>query len=141
MTSTIHYLPKQAAVRVTKMQDRPEELCHAAAARAGGVGALASTPTDIGPRQVRACIRGRTGADVLADPPGGKPEVIFIGSGSELSLCVKAYEKLLTEGIRSRVVSMPSWEIFEHQSQAYQDSILLLDVTARVAVEQASTFD
>jgi transketolase len=80
------------------------------------------------------------GAYVLADPPGGKPELIFIGSGSELSLCVKAYEELLTEGIRSRVVSMPSWEIFEHQSQAYQDSILLPDVTARVAVEQASTF-
>jgi transketolase len=80
------------------------------------------------------------GAYVLADPPGGKPEVIFIGSGSELSLCVKAYEELLTEGIRSRVVSMPSWEIFEHQSQAYQDSVLLPDVTARVAVEQASTF-
>jgi transketolase len=80
------------------------------------------------------------GAYVLADPPDGKPEVIFIGSGSELSLCVKAYEELLTEGIRSRVVSMPSWEIFEHQSQAYQDSILLPDVTARVAVEQASTF-
>ena len=80
------------------------------------------------------------GAYVLADPPGGKPELIFIGSGSELSLCVKAYEELLTEGIRSRVVSMPSWEIFEHQSQAYQDSVLLPDVTARVAVEQASTF-
>jgi transketolase len=80
------------------------------------------------------------GAYVLADPPDGKPEVIFIGSGSELSLCVKAYEELLAEGIRSRVVSMPSWEIFEHQSQAYQDSILLPDVTARVAVEQASTF-
>jgi transketolase len=80
------------------------------------------------------------GAYVVADPPGGKPELIFIGSGSELSLCVKAYEELLTEGIRSRVVSMPSWEIFEHQSQAYQDSVLLPDVTARVAVEQASTF-
>src|SRR5437588_1104774 len=79
------------------------------------------------------------GAYVLADPPGGKPELILIASGSELSLCVKAYEELLTEGIRSRVVSMPSWEIFEHQSQAYQDSILLPDVTARVAVEQAST--
>src|SRR5262249_24166937 len=70
----------------------------------------------------------------------GKPEVILIGSGSELSLCVNAHEELLAEGIRSRVVSMPSWEIFEHQPQAYQDSILLPDVTVRVAVEQASTF-
>jgi transketolase len=80
------------------------------------------------------------GAYVLGDPPDGKPEVILIGSGSELSLCVNAHEELLAEGIRSRVVSMPSWEIFEHQPQAYQDSILLPDVTVRVAVEQASTF-
>ena len=80
------------------------------------------------------------GAYVLGDPPKGKPEVILIGSGSELSLCVNAHEELLAEGVSSRVVSMPSWEIFEHQTQAYQDSILLPDVTARVAVEQASTF-
>jgi len=80
------------------------------------------------------------GAYVLADPPGGKPEVILIGSGSELSICVNAHEELLAEGVRSRVVSMPSWEIFEHQTQAYQDSILRPEVTARVAVEQASTF-
>jgi transketolase len=80
------------------------------------------------------------GAYVLGDPPKGKPEVILIGSGSELSLCVNAHEELLAEGVRSRVVSMPSWEIFEHQTQAYQDSILLPDVTVRVAVEQASTF-
>ena len=80
------------------------------------------------------------GAYVLGDPPRGKPEVILIGSGSELSLCVNAHEELLAEGVRSRVVSMPSWEVFEHQTQAYQDSILLPDVTVRVAVEQASTF-
>ena len=80
------------------------------------------------------------GAYVLGDPPKGKPEVILIGSGSELSLCVNAHEELLAEGVSSRVVSMPSWEIFEHQTQAYQDSIMLPDVTARVAVEQASTF-
>jgi transketolase len=80
------------------------------------------------------------GAYVLGDPPKGKPEVILIGSGSELSLCVNAHEELLAEGVRSRVVSMPSWELFEHQTQAYQDSILLPDVTVRVAVEQASTF-
>jgi transketolase len=66
--------------------------------------------------------------------------VILIASGSEVSLCVDAHEELLAEGIRSRVVSMPSWDIFEHQPQAYRDSVLPLDVTARVAVEQASTF-
>jgi transketolase len=80
------------------------------------------------------------GAYVLADAPGGKPEVILIASGSEVSLCVNAHEELLAQGIRSRVVSMPSWDIFEHQPQAYRDSVLPPDVTARVAVEQASTF-
>jgi transketolase len=80
------------------------------------------------------------GAYVLADTPDGKPEVILIASGSELILAVLAHEKLLTEGIRSRVVSMPSWDIFEHQGRAYQDSVLPLEVEARVAVEQASTF-
>jgi len=68
------------------------------------------------------------------------PEVILIASGSEVSLCVNAHEELLAQGIRSRVVSMPSWDIFEHQPLAYQDSVLPPDVTARVAVEQASTF-
>ena len=80
------------------------------------------------------------GAYVLADAPGGKPEVILIASGSEVILAVQAHEKLLTEGIRSRVVSMPSWDIFEHQSREYQDSVLPPEVEARVAVEQASTF-
>jgi transketolase len=80
------------------------------------------------------------GAYVLGDAPGGNPEVVLIASGSELSLCVDAHEQLLAEGIRSRVVSMPSWDIFERQTKAYQDSVLPPDVTARVAVEQASTF-
>ncbi len=80
------------------------------------------------------------GAYVLADAPDGKPEVILIASGSEVILAVQAHEKLLTEGIRSRVVSMPSWDIFEHQSREYQDSVLPPAVEARVAVEQASTF-
>ena len=79
------------------------------------------------------------GAYVLGDAPGGKPEVILIASGSEVSVCVKAHEELLAEGIRSRVVSMPSWDIFEKQTQEYQDSVLPPDVMARVAVEQAST--
>jgi transketolase len=80
------------------------------------------------------------GAYVLADCPGGNSEVIIIATGSEVSLAVQAHEHLLTEGIRSRVVSMPSWDIFDHQPQAYRDSVLPPNVTARVAVEQASTF-
>jgi transketolase len=80
------------------------------------------------------------GAYVLADSPGGKPDVILIASGSEVSLCVEAHEKLAADGIRARVVSMPSWDIFEHQSEAYRDSVLPPDISARVAVEQASTF-
>jgi transketolase len=80
------------------------------------------------------------GAYVLADAPGGDPEVILIASGSEVSLVVAAHEKLIAEGIRSRVVSMPSWEIFECQTQEYRDSVLPPNVTARLAVEQASTF-
>ena len=80
------------------------------------------------------------GAYVLGDASDGNPEVILIASGSEVSLAVEAHEKLIAEGIRSRVVSMPSWEIFEHQTQEYQDHVLPPDVPARVAVEQASTF-
>jgi len=79
------------------------------------------------------------GAYILGDAPGGKPEVILIACGSELSLAVEAHEELLADGIRSRVVSMPSWDIFEHQTQEYRDSVLPPSVTARVAVEQAST--
>ena len=79
------------------------------------------------------------GAYVLADAPGGKPEVILIASGSEVSLAVDAHEKLVAEGIRSRVVSMVSWEIFDEQPRDYRDAVLPPAVTARVAVEQAST--
>jgi len=80
------------------------------------------------------------GAYVLADTPGGNPEVILIASGSEVSLAVEGHEKLLGDGIRSRVVSMPSWDIFDHQSQEYRNSVLPPGVRARVAIEQASTF-
>jgi transketolase len=80
------------------------------------------------------------GAYVLADAPGGNPEAIIIASGSEVSLAVQAHDNLLTEGIRSRVVSMPSWEIFEQEPQSYRDSVLPPTVKVRVAVEQASTF-
>ena len=78
------------------------------------------------------------GAYVMADTPGGPPEIILIASGSELSLIVEAHEELASDGIRSRVVSMPSWDIFEHQPQSYRDSVLPAEVTARIAVEQGS---
>jgi len=80
------------------------------------------------------------GAYVLADAPDGKPDVILIATGSEVSICVEAYEKLKTEGIKGRVVSMPSWDIFEHQSREYREQVLPPSVKARVSVEQASTF-
>jgi len=80
------------------------------------------------------------GAYVLADAPGGKPEVILIATGSEVSLAAAAHELLVAGGISSRVVSMPSWDVFEQQTQAYRDSVLPPEVTARVSIEQASTF-
>jgi len=80
------------------------------------------------------------GAYILADAPGGKPDVILMGTGSEVSLCVEAYEKLKAEGIHARVVSMPSWEIFEKQDAAYKESVLPSSITARVSVEMAATF-
>ena len=80
------------------------------------------------------------GAYVLADAAGGKPDVILMASGSELSLCVDAYEKLKAEGVKARVVSMPSWELFEQQDATYKASVLPPDVSARVAVEMGSPF-
>src|SRR5262249_16301261 len=80
------------------------------------------------------------GAYVLADVPGGKPDVLLLASGSEVSLCLEAAEKLKTDGIKARVVSMPSSELFEHQSREYRNSVIPPTVTARVCVEQASTF-
>ncbi len=78
------------------------------------------------------------GAYVVADAPGGSPEVILIGTGSELSLVVAAHETLIKQGIRSRVVSMPSWDLFEQQPADYRESVLPRRVTARLAVEQGS---
>jgi transketolase len=80
------------------------------------------------------------GAYILADAPDGKPSVILMGTGSEVSLCVSAFEKLKAEGVKARVVSMPSWDIFEKQSEAYQAQVFPPSVRARVAVEMASTF-
>jgi transketolase len=82
----------------------------------------------------------KKGAYVLADAPDGqKPQVILLATGSELSICVDAYEKLKSEGIAARVVSMPSWDLFERQDEAYQDAVLPPDIDARVAVEQAAS--
>ena len=80
------------------------------------------------------------GAYILADADGGKPQVILMGTGSEVSLCIDVYEKLKADGIQARVVSMPSWDLFERQDKAYRDQVLPPDITARVAVEMASTF-
>ena len=80
------------------------------------------------------------GGYVLGDAPGGRPELILMASGSELSLCVAAFEKLIAEGVKARVVSMPSWELFERQDAAYKESVLPANVTARVSVEMASVF-
>lgn len=84
----------------------------------------------------------RRGAYVLADADTGQPDVLLLATGSEVSLCIEAYERLKTEGINARVVSMPSWEIFEHYCRAhpgYREQVLPESVTARVSVEKGST--
>ena len=79
------------------------------------------------------------GAYVLADPPGGvRPDVILIGTGSEVRLCLSAYENMTRDGLRVRVVSMPSWELFDRQDLIYRDSVLPADITALVSVEQGT---
>jgi transketolase len=80
------------------------------------------------------------GAYILADAPDRKPSVILLATGSEVSLCVSAYEQLKAEGVNARVVSMPSWNIFEKQTDSYKKEVLPPQVKARVAVEMASTF-
>jgi len=79
------------------------------------------------------------GGYVLADPEGGDPEVILIATGSEVSLAVEAYESLTADGIAARVVSLPSWTIFDRQPEEYRESVLPAAVTARVSIEEAST--
>ena len=80
------------------------------------------------------------GGYVLADAPDGRPDVLLLATGSEVSLCVVARDQLLAEGIHARVVSLPCWEVFEEQPLEYRESVLPPDVTARVAVEEAATF-
>jgi transketolase len=79
------------------------------------------------------------GAYVLADPPGGKPDVVLMATGSEVALCLQAQEKLAAEGLKARVVSMPSWELFEEQEASYKESVLPAAMKARVSVEMAAT--
>jgi transketolase len=78
------------------------------------------------------------GGYVLVDPPDGKPDVILIGCGSEIGLCVQACERLTAENIKTRIVSMPAWNLFDEQDQSYQDSVLPPSLRARVTVEEAS---
>jgi len=80
------------------------------------------------------------GAYVLADSPGDRPDVLLLATGSEVSLCIEAYEQMNLEGIKARVISMPCWELFESQSREYRDSVLPPETMARVAVEEACTF-
>jgi transketolase len=80
------------------------------------------------------------GAYILADAPNGKPDILLLATGSEVALCVQAYEQLGREGIKARVVSMPCWRLFEDQDRTYRDSVLPPTVKARVSVEEASTF-
>ena len=79
------------------------------------------------------------GGYVLADAEDGRPEVLLLASGSEVSLCLEAFEELKSEGVRARVVSMPSWELFDRQDAAYRESVLPAEVTARLSVEQSAT--
>jgi transketolase len=81
----------------------------------------------------------RKGAYILSDSPTGKPEVILIATGSEVHLALEVHEKLLAEGIKNRVVSMPSWELFEQQSENYRQEVLPPDITTRVSIEAGVT--
>jgi transketolase len=83
--------------------------------------------------------RVRKGAYVLADAQSAKPELLLLASGSEVALCLDAYEQLTAEGVRARVVSLPSWELFERQDREYREGVIPPRVKARVAVEQGST--
>jgi len=78
------------------------------------------------------------GAYILADAPDGKPDVMLLATGSEVYLCGQAFEQLAAEGVKARVVSMPSWDLFERQPREYRETVLPPAVTARVSVEQAS---
>src|SRR6202011_5320304 len=82
----------------------------------------------------------RRGAYVLSDATNGKPDVLLIGTGSEVSLCLGAQEELKKQGVEARVISMPSWKLFEDQDEAYRESVIPSGIKARVSVEQAARF-
>ena len=82
----------------------------------------------------------RRGAYVLSDATSGKPDVLLIGTGSEVSLCLGAQEALKKQGVEARVISMPSWKLFEDQDEAYRESVLPSQIKARVSVELAARF-
>ncbi len=112
---------------------------HSAATRAGGACAEPTALADVRPHEPRAGVGVARGAYVLADAENGHPDLLLLATGSEVVLCLDAREQLLTEGIQARVVSMPSWELFDRQSEEYRQSVLPPEITARVSVEQAST--
>ena len=92
-------------------------------------------------RTVYAAANGvARGGYILAEAPSGKPDVLLLATGSEVSLCLEARERLKAEGIGARVVSLPSWEIFEEQPEEYRHSVLPPEIEARVSIEAASTF-
>jgi transketolase len=82
----------------------------------------------------------RRGAYILSDAADGKPDVLLMATGSEVSLCTGAQEKLKDQGVQARVISMPSWKFFEDQDEAYRESVIPSNVRARVSVEQAARF-
>jgi len=79
------------------------------------------------------------GGYILADAIGKRPEILFLATGTEVALAIEVYEKLAAEGVPTRVVSMPSWELFEEQTQEYRDSVIPPEITARISVELGST--
>jgi transketolase len=114
---------------ILRLEDRPACLV------------LSRQPLPVLDRSTCAAASGLArGGYVLADAPDGKPDVLLLATGSEVSLCIAARDQLLAEGIPARVVSLPCWEVFEEQSPEYRESVLPADVTARVAVEEAATF-
>jgi transketolase len=132
-------------LRLMRPADGPEtaEAWRAAIARTDGPTALALSRQDLPPidRSVHASAEGlHRGAYVLADADGGPPRLLLIATGSEVWVALEARDRLQAERVPTRVVSMPCWELFEDQDQAYRDQVLPPAVTARLAVEAASSF-
>ena len=115
--------------------------CWAAAIEHDGPTLFALTRQNL-PHLSRANVKGEAakGAYILSEAEGGKPDVVLIGSGSEVSLCMKAQEKLKTYGVKARVVSLPSWFLFSAQDEAYRESVLPKALKKRVTVEAATTY-